>query len=307
MIRKYIVSFGSIFADVHVVRKDTTVTPNTINDIRVPIGFGTKSKMSWMKNQNNSNYQDKLKLAAILPRMGFNLTSIDYDSMRKLNSLNTIAAKEKVDFSEEILYSGVPYNFNFTLSIWTKHLDDMFQIVEQTTSFFKPDYCVTVNEIPEFNISRDVPISISSTNLNFENEYDEGTYRNLFCDIDFTLKGWIYPPIKDTKIITVINSRIKDSDTKKTFATIRHKYDESSDLTITDIAESIDADFDDLESSYDHITPKFEQGIPTYVQESEPDMGTFKTVLWVDPINKYKKVLIQLNSSGTKTYTDIEV
>ena len=62
--------------------------------------------------------------------------------------------KNKLD----VQYMPVPYNLDFTLYVMAKNSDDALQIVEQILPYFQPDYTITLNDMSDMGIKRDVPI-----------------------------------------------------------------------------------------------------------------------------------------------------
>ena len=69
----------------------------------------------------------------------------------------------------------VPYNLDFELYAITKQSDDALQMIEQIVPFFQPDYTVTINDMSDMGIKRDVPIILNS--INYEDNYKRGVYR----------------------------------------------------------------------------------------------------------------------------------
>jgi hypothetical protein len=68
-------------------------------------------------------------------------------------------------------------------------------------------------------------------NLDITNEFGPEEDRTCMADIDFTLKGYLYPPIKEESIIKVINIRFTDSDDRcLDIANINHTFDEITAL-----------------------------------------------------------------------------
>ena len=92
-------------------------------------------------------------------------------------------------------YSPVPYNLNFEMFVMTKNSDDGIQIVEQILPFFQPEYTVTINEVPEMDMVRDVPIVLNS--IGYEDTYT-GSFterRAIIYTFNFTAKAYVYGPV----------------------------------------------------------------------------------------------------------------
>ena len=95
----------------------------------------------------------------------------------------------------------VPYNLDFELFIMAKQSDDALQIIEQILPFFQPDYTVTINDMADMGIKRDVPIVLNS--IGYEDSYrgDFTERRAIVYTLSFTSKFYLYGPVTDSKVI----------------------------------------------------------------------------------------------------------
>lgn len=223
MTRKYIVAFSHIFNDIHITKINEI--DEVEKDIKIPITYAGKRKFAQILQRNLGN-----KIAVVLPRMSFLVTGMTSDNSRKLSNVISIDTAEG-----EFLYNPVPYNFNIDLVIWSKHMDDMLQIVEQAAIFFKPNYTITVKEIPSLNIQRNITITLNGIDFEVDTDLDEDSDRTLLTTMNFTLKGFLYPPISNTKIIEMINIKfVNENDVALTnIEQIWNNLTESIDETIT--------------------------------------------------------------------------
>ena len=78
--RKMTVAFGQLFNNIVVKRKDSN--GNITQSIKVPLAYAPKEKFLVRLDQQPS--LDDREFAITLPRMGFEITGINYDSSRKL-------------------------------------------------------------------------------------------------------------------------------------------------------------------------------------------------------------------------------
>ena len=151
IIRKHVIVFGSMFNDITIERKNAGTRVQTL---AVPIAYGPKQKFL-VRLEADPNLDREIAIS--LPRLGFELAGITYDPSRKLNSTQ----KNSYVFSDKTLlrtqYTPVPYNIDFILSIMVKNADDGTQILEQILPYFKPEWNISVNLIPEMKIAMDVP------------------------------------------------------------------------------------------------------------------------------------------------------
>lgn len=189
LIRKYIAVFGTLFNDITLKRINSS---NVITEtIKVPLSYGPKQKFL-ARITDNPNLSKSVALQ--LPRLGFDLTSMTYDSERKLNSLNQNVAGYKGNIGR--IYSPVPYTLSFNLYIMVKNAIDGSMIVEQILPAFKPEFTVTINAVPTMGIKIDMPIILGSVSLEDNYEGDFTSRRALIYTLDFTAKVYFYPNIQ---------------------------------------------------------------------------------------------------------------
>ena len=204
LIRKYIICFGTLFNNIYITRTDKNGT--VTNLMRVPITYGPKEKaLSRVVEDPNI---DRPTAVFPLPMMSFEITGFDYDSSRKLQSVNRVSVTDTDTNKRKSQYAPVPYNITFQLSILCKNAEDGTKIVEQILPFFTPDWTVTANIIPEMNIKHDIPIILNRVNIEDVYDGDFDKRRSMVWALDFTLKGYLYGPVKTAKVIKYANTQI---------------------------------------------------------------------------------------------------
>lgn len=205
-IRKYVILFGTLFNEVYINRPNTE--RKIIQTIKVPISYGPKDKML-ARIDGDPNLS---RPAIVLPRMGFELTDISYASERKLNTLQKHVAVNSSDANTlKYQYMQVPYNFNFTLSVAVKNADDGTRILEQILPFFTPSWNTTVELIPELGLKLDIPVILNDVTSQDTYEGDFLTRRALIWTLNFTLKGYIFGPVKSSEVIKLANTNFYDT------------------------------------------------------------------------------------------------
>jgi hypothetical protein len=190
-IRKVVVAFGTLFNEIRIRRfnKAGTVAFETF---KVPLSYGTKEKYL---TRITSDPNLTKSIQTIVPRISFELTGMTYDTSRKLPSmLRNYSANTSTSVNAQ--YAPVPYDFEFSLSIYVRNTEDGTQILEQILPFFTPDFTVTVDFIPSMNQKYDFPIILNSVNTTTDYEGDMMTTRLIIWDLTFTAKGYIWPPVK---------------------------------------------------------------------------------------------------------------
>ena len=101
-------------------------------------------------------------------------------------------------------YTPVPYNMNFELFVMAKNSDDGIQIVEQILPYFQPEYTVSIKEVPEMDIVRDVPVVLNSIAYEDSYEGDFQTRRAIIYTFSFIAKSYVYGPVTTAKPITKV-------------------------------------------------------------------------------------------------------
>ena len=198
-IRKLTIAFGQIFNNI--IIENTSSTGAVTKRIRVPLAYAPKEKFLVRLEQQESLTDDR-EVAITLPRLGFEITGLSYDSTRKLTrTQKTVRVRQSDSTVLNYQYTPVPYNVNFSLYSFTATAENGLQIVEQILPFFQPDYTVTIRVNPDMNIIRDVPIVLNS--VNYEDTYNgEFTRRRaVIYTLNFTAKTYIFGPMSKQGII----------------------------------------------------------------------------------------------------------
>ncbi len=199
-VRKLVVGFGTLFNEIDVKRYNADDTVK--ESLRVPLGYGPKEKFL-VRLRQPASIDDDVKVRMTAPRLGFELTGFAYDPTRKRNTLSkriTTGAADGVS-SVRKNFAEVPYTFDFSLSVFVRHMDDGLQIIEQILPYFTPEFTVTLN-LNSLAQKIDVPIVLTSVTNTAEYDGDFDSGRLINFDLNFTAKSYVYGPIKDSKIIT---------------------------------------------------------------------------------------------------------
>ena len=201
-LRKAVAVFGTLFNDITVVRKDGS--GGILSQIRVPLAYGPKQKFLSRIDQDTMS---DASVAIKLPRLSFEITSLDVDATKKIKKRDKIT-NPIADSStkKEIIQTHVPYNIGMQLSIMAKNQDDGLQVLEQILPYFQPEYTVSIKPITGWNdYKQDVPIILTGTNIDDQYDGDYMSRRVLVYSLDFTMKMTFYSGTSDSKVIKTIN------------------------------------------------------------------------------------------------------
>jgi hypothetical protein len=191
-IRKVVTAFGTLFNDIYLFRYNKAGT-STYERLRVPLSYGSKERYL---TRITSDPTLTKSVGVVLPRISFEMTGLSYDSSRKQNSLIRNFSQSTTGLKTQ--FNPVPYDFTFSLSIYVRNTEDGTQIVEQILPFFTPDFTVTVDFIPDMDPKFDMPIILNSVNTttDYEGGAQDGTTRLIIWDLEFTVKGYIWPAVQ---------------------------------------------------------------------------------------------------------------
>ena len=201
-VRNVIVAFGTMFNNIQIVRKDNSGV--VTQAMKVPLAYGPKQK--WL-TRLDADPSLANAVAITLPRLGFEIGSLTYDSTRKLNRVQKFK-KVKSSSSDanklDTQFMPVPYNMDITLYAMAKNSDDALQMVEQILPYFQPDYTLTLNDMADMGIKRDVPIILNSVAYEDNYQGDFESRRAIIYTLAFTLKFYLYGPVTSSSVIKTV-------------------------------------------------------------------------------------------------------
>jgi len=192
IIRKTIIAFGTLFNDIHI--RHTDGQGNAESDIKVPLAYGPSQKfLARLDQQADLNKAVQITL----PRLSFEMTSINYDPSRKSSLIQTFKTCDDGSKVKKV-FMPVPYNIGFELNLLSKLNDDSLQVLEQILPYFQPHFNLTIDLIDSIGEKRDIPIVLES--INFQDDYEGNfdTRRALIHTFNFTAKTYLFGAIADS-------------------------------------------------------------------------------------------------------------
>jgi hypothetical protein len=194
--RRMVSVFGSIFNDMEVVKKDSA--GKIIQKIKVPLGYAPRTKVLARLTEQTSDP----KMAMKLPRMSFEISSMEYDANARVSKHKNYT-KVIVGDSLQLNKLGAPavYKVGFELNILASTQDEGLQMLEQILPMFQPEYTVTIKDIPAMDITTDTPIILESVTLNDDYEGDLVTRRAIIYTLSFSTRIRYYRGLGKSKQI----------------------------------------------------------------------------------------------------------
>jgi hypothetical protein len=130
-----------------------------------------------------------------------------YDESRKLPStLRNFSANTSTSFNAQFV--PVPYNYSFSMSIYVRNTEDGAQILEQILPFFTPDYTVTIDFVHSMAHKYDMPVILNSVSNQTDYEGDMMSTRLIIWNLEFTAKGYVWPPVQSADVIRQANTAV---------------------------------------------------------------------------------------------------
>lgn len=209
-LRKSVAIFGTLFNNIHVLRKNST--GQVISQVKVPLSYAPKEKYLERVRENPSLTEDT-KVAIKLPRMSFEIVSINYNAERKVPKLNAFSSPLSNTLNNKF-FTPAPYDINFQLNVYARQQDDALQIVEQILPYFNPQYTLTINPFKDLapDLKEDVPITIQSVSFTDDFEGSLEQRRTIIYALDFLMQVNFYGPINSASVIRRAITDIYDQD-----------------------------------------------------------------------------------------------
>jgi hypothetical protein len=202
-LRKLVVGFGSLFNNIF-VNHDNPDGGNDLN-IRVPITYASQEKFI-RRLLEPSSINDGIRIENQLPRMSYIMTNVATDASRRRNRNTPLLSRPvgNCEANPEVITEQVPVNVGFSLFIYTRHIDDTLQIVEQIIPYFNPDHIISMS----LNSAQDnvkIPISMISNSISERYDGDMSGRRINISSFSFVAKSYIFGKVQNVTHIDDIS------------------------------------------------------------------------------------------------------
>lgn len=209
-IKKNTIAFASLFNNIYVNREDASDSKK----IKVPLVYGGKEKYV-SRLQNPSSISEKDKLQITLPMMSFDMSNLQYDTQRHRNKLefNKLFYQEDGETKAKVKIGEYPCLMQFNLAIYTRNIEENFQIIEQIAPYFTPEYILTLDFDKTLTRGIDVPINLVASKIGNDYEGGFGNRRAVVSTLQFVMRTYLFGPEREaTPILTTdFNLNTQDS------------------------------------------------------------------------------------------------
>lgn len=201
MTNKMIDYFGKLFSDEYILRPATPNSPSEL--LKVPLSLASKDRLMVRADTDPELNKSVNKF----PFMSFELMDFYRDANRHQPSTTVVAAKSGSPNTLLKQFIAEPWNWDFNLYVYSNKFDDGVQVVEQITPFFRPALTNRLVLIEAMNEIRDVPLVLRTVKLDDRYDGDFTNERRIqVWTLGFTMKGWMYSPVEEKKIVKFANT-----------------------------------------------------------------------------------------------------
>jgi hypothetical protein len=299
-VRKAVAAFGTIFNNIIIERKDSS--GSVAQTLRVPLAYSTKQKFI-SRIEQVPTVESRGEVAIVLPRMGFEIISLQYDAARRVSPIHHHKKGSGSATSVKSVFTSTPYDLSLQLYVFAKNQDDGLQIIEQILPFFNPDFSITVNDLPELGIKRDIKLTLDSVAYEDQSQGTFADRASIVWTLTFNMKLNLYGHVGDQNVI------------KKAVANIFQNPDLAGARTTqqyTVVAATTTGVATLLSQSVDTISLTYaggnygENGPNVTISGGGGSGARASVVMEVDPINtgKYRVKNVVINDGGSG-YTSV--
>ena len=186
IIRTVTAVFGTLFNDISIKRLNSSGAATSVQ--KVPLRYAPKQKW-YSRVFENASDSVKGDFAIKLPTMGFELTSIAYDSTRKLSHFKKVRQGNVISNNRVEGYTPPPYTMDYSLYCFSNKTTDWSQIVEQIIPHFNPTFNIPLKLIRTTNQTIVQDLHVTLNDISPDNNY-QGDFRQrdtFVWTLNFTL------------------------------------------------------------------------------------------------------------------------
>lgn len=218
--RKILTAFLDFFNDMYVYNYTSGTSNQVEKIIKVPIKYGLASKEYLFNLQLESGKKYYPKVPAML----ISMDNMSYNSDRAISVNDTrsfyntnLNIYEASDFWEDVI--PTPYDYFYTLELYTESFDHLFQLIENINTYFNPTNHLRIKEFDFLNIERNIRVELTDTSIEQQSTLSEEESRFFSAKIKFKADAVLYRPIAQEKIIKYIHTNYNYGSGKETYST----------------------------------------------------------------------------------------
>lgn len=191
-IENNIALFGHLFSDLHIRRVNSKTKEK--QDIKIPISYMGKQRMFYLI-QNQLADPNSIKVESVYPKCGYAITDMFPDWTRMTNPFQKVS-ETYGDSGVEVELNKIPFNIKFEVTFAVKQQTDLYMILEQILTWFKPSITIKAKMNTQIGeIASDINIVLDNgifKDFNDEAPFSEKPNSPLLYGLAFTSKTWLW-------------------------------------------------------------------------------------------------------------------
>lgn len=192
-IRKYTLALLDFFKKLEVQYKNDN---NAIITKTIPIHYKMKEKEMLLDKSQTQILSGNMN---VIPRAVLELNSLSQTTDRQTSKFNKINKLRDHDYCQ-YQYNCVSYEFDYTLKILCRGLNEACQIVEEIAPKFNPNVAIDLYDAENESSPTRVPLQMTSIGIDTEG-FDEKSMNICTVSCSLKLSGYLFQPIQNYSII----------------------------------------------------------------------------------------------------------
>ncbi len=181
------------------------------NDVEavVPIKFGNYEKSIALDdlpddaiNKGNFNYVPRMVLSFVGMSKIAERTTNKFQKISK--RFTTIDENGEQKVSLNYGYNSVPYDFQFTLILQARGLNEAFMIIEQILPRFRPSMTISIQEYPLFDTMTETQLLIDEPSFEIMADFEDVDVNIINVEMSLNLRSNLYMPLQVTGPVEVV-------------------------------------------------------------------------------------------------------
>jgi len=179
----------------------------------------------------------QMEYVPTFPRIEINHNGMNFDESRLISPNNERfwnnenVTELRKDHQDTVLlelngafkdFMPIPYNYEYTVKIYTEKMDHYAQIVENIFPYFALyNSTLRVKEFSFLNIERDINIILGNPDFTVEADVlGDDVTRDITCTFTVSLHGFIYRKVRSSKIVSTVAYAIINQDDNTVIAEV---------------------------------------------------------------------------------------
>lgn len=162
----------------------------------VPISFGNYEKSQYLEDISDDIKGGKFNAVPRLVLSFNGMTKAPERTTSKYQKIAKRVTQPNGDIELNFGYNSVPYDFQYTLTLQTRGLNQAFQIVEQILPMFRPSYAIGIKEFPLFDDKTETQLLIEDPQFEILEQFEDTDVNIISVDFALNLRGNLYMPLQ---------------------------------------------------------------------------------------------------------------